>query len=40
MNNNDNILKQWWNNKSINPKTKRKIKQSGRIWKKFLMNQY
>ena len=36
MNNNDNILKQWWNNKKYQSKNKKKIKQSGRIWKKFL----
>jgi len=33
---NNNILKQWWHNKGINPKSKRKIKQTGRIWKKLL----
>jgi hypothetical protein len=35
MNEYNNILKQWWNNKSVNPKSKRKIKQTGRVWKKF-----
>ena len=30
------LLKKWWNNKSINPLTNKKIKQGGRIWNKYL----
>lgn len=35
---NSDILKKWWNNKSVNPTSKRKIKQTGKIWKKYLDN--
>lgn len=32
----NDVLLKWWNNKSVNPITKRKIKEKGKVWNNYL----